>query len=241
MCRGDPAQAGAGRNQSGSQIGELGWRKTPFREAVRSRPTAGDPGPRTPGLAARPLPPSARPRLAPRRHSLSHSSRCFLFLPRLPLLCPAGPATGRNSWPVRLLPAWPPRPRLRRGEPPELPPRGWARHRGYGLRNAPRSFPTACLHGDAFFPPRGWWGGTSCCSPSGDGSRADGHFGLGFPQELEAWALSTAATTATGRSLPRCAHHPGCPGVPTALVLLYHATPEHGKDPPWQCPPKKAP
>lgn len=83
------------------------------RETPRCAPPASPPRP--PPLAPS-FPPSLRPRprLAPRRRSLSHSSRCFPFLPRLPLLCPAGPAAGRNSRPVRLLPARPPRPWLRR-------------------------------------------------------------------------------------------------------------------------------
>lgn len=88
-------------SQGGVEVAALGRQ----RQSPRRAPPASSPPP--PPLLA----PALRPRLAPLRHSLSHSSRCFAFLPRLPLLCPAaGPAAGRNSWPVQLLPAWPPHP-----------------------------------------------------------------------------------------------------------------------------------
>lgn len=108
--------------------------------------------------------------------------------------------------------------------PPELPPRGWARHQSCGLRNAPGPFPTACLHGDAFVPI----------------SRR--HRIVRFPEQRgltsrwplwarfspRSWRHGRSApqpTTAAGHSLPCSTHRPGQQhgGVPAALVLLYRA------------------
>lgn len=96
-----PSLEQAGTNPSSQKPAALGSVRMLGEEPC----PAGGPEPPLPP----PPPPRPRsgPRLAPRRRSLSHSSRCFPFLPRLPLLCPAGPAAGRNSWPVQLLPAWP--------------------------------------------------------------------------------------------------------------------------------------
>lgn len=90
---------------------------------------------------------------------------------------------------------------------------------------------------------------TSCCSPRGDGSRPDGHFGPGLPPgaagpgarhrspplpPARARRASTAApgSSLAGLGLPGC-----CCTVPRHAVPCRSGT---RQGPPWQCQPEKA-
>lgn len=108
-------------------------------------------------------------------------------------------------------------------------------------------FPRRVFTGMRLSPSREYI--ASCGSLSGEGSRADGHFGLGFPPGvggtgtqhhsplLPPGTACLAAPTALGSSmavsqLPWC-----CCTVPCCAVPCHTRT---WRGPPWQCPPEKA-